>query len=317
MAWIQFIVETSQDHAEECSEILMHAGAVAVSLEDAKDTPLFEPPPNAEPLWDNTRVIGLFESNADIVNIKKFLKHELQTSEFEKMELLPLEDKDWVAATNHAEAMCFGQKLWVVPSNQTDLIDSNATRIILDPGLAFGTGTHPTTALCLSWLAENPPEGKNVLDYGCGSGILGIAALKLKAKHVIAVDHDPQALFSTRSNALKNGFSEEQLETLLPKDMNQMKQEGLNKPPNKTSYQAPHQVSHQTAFDLILANILAEPLMELAPQFAAWTKPQGTLILSGILEKQFRQVIECYQPFFTDFETELSNEWVRIKAERL
>lgn len=303
MAWIQLIVDTSEEHAEKCSEILMHAGAVAVSFEDAKDTPLFEPPPNTEPLWDNTRVIGLFESNADLLNIKKFLKNELQESEFARLKIESLEDQDWVAATNQAEAICFGNHLWVVPSDKVNAIDPKEICVILDPGLAFGTGSHPTTALCLSWLAEHPPEEKTVLDYGCGSGILGIAALKLKAKAVYAVDHDPQALFSTLRNAQKNGHSEHDLKALLPTEFEAFTEKFVFDPSLK--------------FDLILANILAEPLLELAPRFAEWIKPKGMLILSGILEKQLPLLMERYQDFFTEFETEISNEWVRVQAIRI
>lgn len=315
-AWIQIIIETTPVLAEARSEALMDLGAVAVSLEDAKDTPLFEPLPNTEPLWEHTRVIGLFDNNNQEVNIEQ-IKQALQThiseQEYASITVQTLADKDWVTITNQYEPMCFGKHFWIVPStavaeNSLDFQnkDPKATYMILDPGLAFGTGTHPTTALCLTWLAENPPINKKVLDYGCGSGILGIAALKLGAAHVMAVDHDPQALYSTEQNAQKNdivsGTSKSTPEEVVTTPILQAV--------------LPEAIPSSLLVDLILANILAEPLQALAPQFAKWLPSSGTLILSGILTTQVATLTQCYKPWFTDFEATSQNEWARIKATR-
>jgi ribosomal protein L11 methyltransferase len=295
MPWLQFILETTEEQAETCSEFLLEAGAEAVTFEDAKDNPLFEPAPNTTPLWHDTRVIGLFDANIDIEAIKTQLQQDLDPAIFASLKIDPLEDQDWVRTTlNNFQPMQFGEHLWVVPSSsEFSKKSSKDIELILDPGLAFGTGTHPTTRLCLEWLDKNNVKDYLVLDYGCGSGILGIAALKLGANKVLAVDYDPQALQSTVNNSEKNGLTKQEIQTLLP-----------------------YELLDTLQVDLILANILANPIIELAEKFATHLKKRGQIILSGILNSQADSVVERYKLWFSNFEIVQNEDWVLISAER-
>lgn len=299
MAWIQITVGTNQDFAEIYSEYFTLAGAVAVTLHDAKDNPLFEPAPNTTPLWQETTLVGLFDAHADMVSVKKFLKKHLDNQTFQTLKIDPLEEKDWIrAGIAEWQPMRFGKKLMICPS-WSENPDPTAITLMLDPGLAFGTGTHATTRLCLEWLDQHPPMGATVVDYGCGSGILGIAALKLGAQFVYAVDNDPQALLSTQNNAKNNGLSEKNILTLLPTALNNALQKSTM-PPKKAN--------------LILANILANPLITLAPIFAELVDVGGMIVLSGFLENQIESVFEAYQPWFKMLETDTINGWVRLSA---
>jgi ribosomal protein L11 methyltransferase len=185
----------------------------------------------------------------------------------------------------------FGDRLWIVPSWH-DAPDPHAANLLLDPGLAFGTGTHPTTALCLEWLDGQDVTSRQVIDYGCGSGILGLAALLLGADHVIGVDTDPQALEASRENARRNKVEEDRLDLFLPGD------------------------EPDTMADIMLANILAQPLIGLAPKLAAKVKPGGDIVLSGILSNQAREVMEAYEPWFIMDEPEQREEWIRLTGRR-
>lgn len=187
--------------------------------------------------------------------------------------------------------MPFGQRLWIVPSWH-DAPDPEAANLMLDPGLAFGTGTHPTTALCLEWLDGQDVNGCQVIDYGCGSGILGLAALLLGAEHVIGVDTDPQALEASRDNARRNQVADDRLDLYLPAD------------------------EPDTRADIMLANILAQPLISLAPHLASLVKPGGRLVLSGILSNQARDVMAAYEPWFVMDEPEQREEWIRLTGRR-
>ena len=201
-------------------------------------------------------------------------------------ELKLIKEKDWVRETQAlTKPMCFGNKLWIYPSWDAPPVD-DTVKILLDPGLAFGTGTHPTTSLMLTGLALNPPFNKIVLDYGCGSGILAIAAAKLGANKVIGTDIDPQALLATQDNAARNGITDAQLQTYLPKDL-----------------------PADLKIDLIVANILAEPLMELAPRFAEYLKPKGCIVISGILAEQLAMIQSIYTQFFRLIDIQYQNEW--------
>lgn len=292
MAFIQCIIETNAERAELLSEVLMEAGCEAVTFEDAKQNPIFEPPPNTEILWNNTRVIGLFLIETfNLSEIQHSLKESLDEFEMQNIRFEPLEDQDWVSLTQVTKPLSISDKLYIGPQNLEEARNTNIPYLILDPGLAFGTGTHPTTQLCLKCLVETSPKNQIVLDYGCGSGILGLSALKLGAKMVYAVDHDPQALYSTRNNALKNDFNENQIKPYLPNEL----------PKN-------------LKVDLILANILANPLIELAPIFAEHLKPKGTLILSGILTHQTDSIIQHYAKWFSNFNVETQDEWALISA---
>lgn len=299
MAWIQITVGTNQDFAEIYSEYFTLAGAVAITLHDTKDNPLFEPAPNTTPLWQETTLVGLFDAHADMVSVKKFLKKHLDNQTFQTLKIDPLEEKDWIrAGIAEWQPMRFGKKLMICPS-WSENPDPTAITLMLDPGLAFGTGTHATTRLCLEWLDQHPPMGATVVDYGCGSGILGIAALKLGAQFVYAVDNDPQALLSTQNNAKNNGLSEKNILTLLPTALNNALQKSTT-PPKKAN--------------LILANILANPLITLAPIFAELVEVGGMIVLSGFLENQIESVFEAYQPWFKMLETDTIDGWVRLSA---
>ncbi len=287
-SWVQFIFNSSPDAADALSDALTEAGAAAVTFQDNADQPIYEPPVGETPLWSATQVIALFDattSEADMrASVKPFLASELPPFKMEAVE-----DKDWERAwMDDFQPLCFGDRLWIVPSwHQPPQAD--AVNILLDPGLAFGTGTHQTTALCLRWLDKADIQGKTVIDYGCGSGILGIAAALLGAERIIAVDTDPQALAATQDNAQRNNVI---VETYLPDAC----------PPIQC--------------DVLLANILAGPLMQLAPSFAELTHDGSDIVLSGILDSQADDVSAHYQPYFKMQKARQFDDWMRLSGVR-
>lgn len=288
MNWLKLIIESDEAHGEALSDALLERGAGSVTLEDSADQPLFEPPPGETPLWSATRVIALFDAETDPEAVFHTLPAEVSQGAYR---IEALEDKDWVRAwMDHFKPMRFGQNLWIVPE-AFDIVDESAVNIRLDPGLAFGTGTHPTTALCLEWLDANPPKGKTVVDYGCGSGILALAAAKLGASRVIAVDNDPQALIATRENARVNQVSE-QIETYSPD----------NCPASQNQ--------------LVLANILAGPLVDLMATLSALTADGGGLVLSGILRDQADGIREAYGSDFPQLNLATKEDWVRLSGDK-
>ncbi|MCK4708179.1 MAG: 50S ribosomal protein L11 methyltransferase, partial [Gammaproteobacteria bacterium] len=193
MPWLQLKLDTHHEHAERISDLLSELGAVAVTFEDASDQPIFEPDPGETRLWNSTRVIGLFAADTDMEGITNSLTSHVTPELMHHLHIDPLEDKDWERAwMDNFKPIRFGKKLWICPSWHTPS-DTDAVNIMLDPGLAFGTGTHPTTRLCLEWLDEHAVP-QEVIDYGCGSGILAIAAAKLGAEQIECIDTDPQAL---------------------------------------------------------------------------------------------------------------------------
>jgi ribosomal protein L11 methyltransferase len=291
MPWLQLELEANPANAEHLSELLQAAGAGAVTLQDMADEPLFEPPPGATPLWNSTRVTGLFAADTDIPAILASLEQQLEPAPLPPWHLNPLEDRDWIRAwMDNFQPMQFGKQLWICPSGFTPPVPE-AINIQLDPGLAFGTGTHPTTAMCLRWLDAHPPRDMRVIDYGCGSGILGIAACKLGARQVIAVDTDPQALLATQANAEKNHVAD-CIQAYLPADF-------LPEP-----------------VPLLLANILAGPLHSLAPHFAELVTPGGQLVLSGILTEQAEELRHQYQAAFDIKLVAQQEEWVCLAGQR-
>ena len=291
MPWLQLELEATPDHAEQLSELLQAAGAGAVTLQDAADQPLFEPPPGTTPLWNSTRVVGLFEADSDIPAILTYLQQQLEPEPLPRWHLNPLEDRDWVRAwMDNFQPMRFGEQLWICPTGFTPP-EPQAINILLDPGLAFGTGTHPTTAMCLRWLDGHPPQDLEVIDYGCGSGILAIAACKLGARHVSGVDTDPQAILATHDNAEKNQVKD-RIDAYLPADF------------------------HSQPVPLLLANILAGPLQSLAPRFSELVEPAGHIVLSGILAEQAEAVMQQYRPSFEIQVVEQQEEWVCLAGKR-
>ncbi len=291
MPWLQLTLETSPEDAERIADGLSELGASAVTLQDGADQPLYEPPPGATPLWSDTRVIGLFAADCDPQAITAQLSERLALDPLPPWRVAPLEDKDWERAwMDRFQPMRFGERLWIVPSWHA-AVDEAAVNILLDPGLAFGTGTHPTTALCLEWLDAHGAAHDEVIDYGCGSGILAVAALKLGAGHVWAVDNDPQALIASRDNARKNGV-ENRLDVVAPEAL--------------PALQTP----------LLLANILAQPLMSLAETFADHVAPGGHVVLSGILAEQADEVAAHYRPWFDMDPAVQREEWVRLSGTR-
>ena len=290
MAWLQLIIPTDDTQADQLSDALMEQGAVSVTLEDMQDQPMLEPAVGTTPMWSQTRAVGLFDASYDLNQVIKNLEQQLRIK-ISDWKGEQLEDKDWVRAwMDDFKPMQFGEKLWVVPSN-FEPPQADAVNILLDPGLAFGTGTHPTTSMCLEWLDANPPTDKNIIDFGCGSGILAIGAILLGAKHAEAIDIDPQALIATRDNAEKNQVSNT-VKTYLPKEFSQ-----------KTT-------------PLLLANILASPLVELATYFAELTETQGQIVLSGILAEQAEQVLAAYQDNFDIQIWKQQGDWVCLAGTR-
>ena len=295
MPWLQIKVVTNPDIAEFYEDLLLEAGCAAVTFEDAKDQPIFEPELGTTPLWGTTVITGLFAAEHDLESTLAFLNEQKlsveggDTIEF-KAEIL--EDKDWEREwMTHYHPMQFGSHFWVCPS-WIEVPDANAVNLMLDPGLAFGTGTHPTTALCLEWLASEPLQNRSVIDYGCGSGILGIAAILLGASAVSGVDIDPQALTATQDNLVRNGLDKERLPVFFP--------ESFDSEP----------------VDLVIANILAGPLKELAPTLAELVKSGGQLILSGLLIEQADELIGTYSEWFDMEPPSTKEEWVRLTGRK-
>jgi len=290
MPWLQLKCSTRPEHVDDITDWLSAQGALSVTYQDAADQPLYEPPPGQTPLWQHTIVTGLFDSSTDIDRVSQALQ-QLKDIQIDQQRIEILEDKDWVREwMSRYQPMQFGRALWIVPSHHTPP-DPSAVNILLDPGLAFGTGTHPTTAMCLHWLDAHPPYQQQVVDYGCGSGILAIAAAKLGAAHIIAVDNDPQALLATAQNAQQNGVAD------------RIECRGVAPP---LSCQA----------DTLLANILAGPLISLASQFADLVRPGGKIVLSGILAEQSDTVRHAYEPWFDFHFTQQQDDWVLLNATR-
>ena len=291
MPWLQLTLEATHSNSEQLSDLLSQAGAAAVTMQDAHDDPIFEPPPGSTPLWKELLLTGLFEADADMDAVLQLIEN--QFGELPSYTLNPLEDKDWTRAwMDNFKPMQFGKRVWICPSWHTPPAP-DAVNIMLDPGLAFGTGTHPTTSLCLQWLDQHFNEPVEVIDYGCGSGILGIAANLLGSQQVYAVDLDPQALLSTRSNAEKNQV-QDKIKTF-----------------SVTEFNRQHQ---QLQCPLLLANILAGPLVELSEMLASHVSPGGKIVLSGILAEQAEKVSKTYQQWFTIDEIRQVDDWIRIVA---
>jgi len=271
MPWLQLRVAVTPEQAARLEEALEGLGALSVTMMDAADQPIFEPELGTTPLWQQSELLALFEADADQALLQQQLQ-QLDNSLAPQFEHLP--DQDWQRnCMDSFQPLKIGQRLWIVPSWHQPP-EPNALNLLLDPGLAFGTGSHPTTALCLQWLEAANLQGHHVLDFGCGSGILALAALLLGADKVIGTDIDPQALEATRDNAERNGLNNERLKLYLPEQL------------------------PAEPVDVLIANILAAPLQQLAGQFAGLLPSGGKIALSGILAEQAEAVLAAYSQDF-------------------
>ncbi|WP_343682392.1 50S ribosomal protein L11 methyltransferase [Acinetobacter baylyi] len=299
MKWLQIHITVDQDQVDFTETLLMSLGAVSVTLDDAEDQALLEPLPGETPLWNKVIVTGIYQEDdndpIDVEKLKAFLQAQLPNV---PMRHEQLEDQVWERAwMDYYDPIQIGEKFWIVPE-WLEPPEADATNIKLDPGLAFGTGNHASTFLCLQWLGKTDLKDKVVIDYGCGSGILAVAALLLGAQKVYATDIDPQAVLATKQNAELNNVLE-RLYVGLPEEFN-------------TEFKA-----SGSQADVLVANILASPLMMLAPEFATLIKPQGEFALAGIIEEQVDDVSEVYQQYFDILNIEKREEnWCRISGKR-
>lgn len=289
MIWQQLILHLPANRVDEVSDLLTNSGALSISLMSDKEEEIFEPPPGNTPLWQFTKILALFEQTIDLDKVIHFLEMAMHPKIALRHQVEIVEEQNWQQiCQNDFQPICYKDRLWIYPSWAAAPNDTLA-HVMLDPGLAFGTGAHPTTALCLNWLAEHIHAGDTVIDYGCGSGILAISAIKLGAQAVWGVDNDPQALEATQENAHRNQV---ELQAVLPEALPLLQ------------------------CDVLIANILANPLIELAPHFAQLVSTTGTIVLSGILNHQVPPLKEAYAPWFIFNEIEENDGWVRIEGKR-
>lgn len=301
MPWLQLKARIAPEQAETLEELLLAEGASAITLQDAHDDPVFEPERGTTPLWNETVLTGLYDDlegiDAMLERVRQAWSLEVPDEPCPEVEFELLADRDWEREwMDGFTPLKMGQRLWIVPSWH-EAPEPEAVNLLLDPGLAFGTGTHPTTALCLEWLdglaVAGELESKAVLDVGCGSGILAIAALKLGASRAVGTDIDPQALQASRDNAERNAIAEARLTLFYPEQL----EEG--------------------PFPVVVANILAGPLVELAPTIAGQVAPGGHLVLSGILAQQAEEVLVAYEAQGLVMESPVEREgWVRLEGRR-
>ncbi|XOV84197.1 MAG: 50S ribosomal protein L11 methyltransferase [bacterium] len=295
MSWLQLELRVVPQSLEDSEAVLLDAGAVAITLLSDDDEPVLEPAPGETPLWSSVRVQALLPVHTDMGAVQRKLQQLPQVPPVLDVQFIA--DEDWQnQVNNHAVNQVFAQRLWLLPKQEP--VDADAAEgyrlLRLEPGLAFGSGSHPTTRLCLQWLAENVQAGQKVLDFGCGSGVLAIAAGLLGAQ-VVAVDHDPQAILATRENAAYNGLDTRQVDVVLADQW------------RADLYQA--------HFDVVVANILAGPLQDLAAQFEAVTVSDGAIVLSGVLESQAADVAGSFTQ--TDFPAPaLEAGWVCLAGRR-
>lgn len=292
MSWLQISITTDRGDASAIEDTLLEQGALSVTLKDAADEPILEPDIGTTPIWQHAIVTGLFERPDDEASLLQRIRTALP--ENSQLSTEQLDDQNWTRAwMDDYQAMQFGERLWVCPWH-IDPPDDSAVNLRLDPGLAFGTGTHPTTSLCLSWLDKNINTQQTLLDYGCGSGILAIAALLLGAEHADCVDIDEQAIIATNDNARAN-----HVETRI----NALSVEQFRKTAEKQ-------------YDIVVANILSGPLVELAPTLQAHVAPGGEIVLSGILQEQAEQTRQAYQAFFEMSDIVSEEDWVLLHGRK-
>lgn len=293
--WQELRFSTTPDQLENLESWLFEQGALAVTLEDNADEPLLEPGPGETPLWQNIKLVALFEVGINLSPIIANVPQQWVTAAANAANFVP--DQDWERAwMENFEPLKMGKRLWICPS-WCEPPDPNAVNINLDPGLAFGTGTHPTTAMCLAELDATIQPGVNLIDYGCGSGILAIAGLKLGANKAFAVDNDPQAVTATWDNAQRNAITQDQLDVFL---VSQADTQGRLQP-----------------VDLVIANILAGPLEALAPTLIDLMNPGGRLILAGLLTEQAAALIEAYKPWVALRAVQAQEGWTLLAGPKV
>ncbi len=293
MAWVEISLSVNRDEAEAAEQALEEQGALAITLEDEADVPVLEPALGTAPLWPVVHIRGLFEREAHRPAILSGLLCNGVIRRPDAISWREVADQDWERAwMDRFQPMQFGNHLWIVPTGMKGPDDPAALQLRLDPGLAFGTGTHPTTALCLEWIDGHDFAGLDVLDFGCGSGVLGIAAALKGAASVVCVDNDPQALLATNDNAQRNGVKG-RIACYMPEDW----------PAGN--------------YDVILANILAGPLIQLAPQLTARLEPGAHIVLSGILEHQADEVAAAYAKCCGTLQRAQREEWLRLSGQGL
>lgn len=290
MAWHQLSVITDELTAPELADFFSELGAVSVTYTDAEDEPVYEPAIDQTKIWTHTRVTALFELDADPDLITVLVSQQFSEVPLQDWLVEMIEDQAWERAwMEHYKPMKFADSLWVCPTGQEQQ-EAGTVCMTLDPGLAFGTGTHPTTALCLEWLASHDLQDKVVIDYGCGSGILAVAAVLLGARYAHAIDIDPQALIATQYNAEKNQV-QDRIACYLPEDFKPVQA------------------------DIVLANILALPLIELSAAIAGLVAEPGVLVLSGILNEQAEAVTAAYRQQGLQVQSPvIQDDWCRLDA---
>jgi len=291
MSWLELSVRVSRQNAPLVENLLKNEPFLALTLTDDADDPVLEPGVGETPLWPSVCVTALFSGDTPVEPLTRLLSLVPGVDRPQHVSFRKFEDQHWERAwLDRFKSMQFGNGLWIVPG--TLGAPPQATHILrLDPGLAFGTGTHPTTRLCLQWIDGHDFQGQIVIDYGCGSGVLGIAAAIKGASEVICIDNDPQALLATSDNATRNE-SLDRIRVLMPAQFEPVQA------------------------DLILANILAGPLIDLAPMLMASLRSGGSLVLSGILEAQAKEVIDAYRPHIGQFVMTTDNGWVRLDVKK-
>ena len=292
--WQELHFTARKDQVEPLEDWLFACGALSVTLEDEADQPLLEPGPGETPLWDAVRLTALFSGAEDLTPLLDEIPPELCTQA--PTVAVPVADREWTRVwEDQFHPLQMGKRLWICPS-WTPPPDPDAINVFLDPGLAFGTGTHPTTAMCLRALDADLAPGQRVVDYGCGSGILGIAATRLGATAVLGVDNDPQAITASRDNARRNEIPEAAFPVVLPQD--------------------DLVASWQASANWVVANILAGPLVALAPALTALMAPGGRLLLAGLLVDQAEAVVEAYAPAVALSIVDQREEWVLLAGEK-
>lgn len=292
MSWWQLTVTCSRDELELTENTLLALGALSLTLGDAQDEPIYEPLPGDTPLWSKSTVTGLFEQTRSLEDLYDELVRKLPDHLVATIHREQLDDQVWERVfLDRYQPVRFGNRLWICPGWH-DPPEPDACNVILDPGIAFGTGSHPTTALCLEFLDAHPPRNKDTMDYGCGSGILAIAAHKLGARSLRCIDIDEQALQATRNNAIRNDIDPESLNIAKPENTNQL------------------------PVDYLMANILSGPLIDLEHHFSTWCRPGAQLMLSGILPEQATQVEQAYARHFRLDAVKILDGWCRITGIR-